>query len=690
MMKRHREPAILRAWPTLAWLMALVAVYGRLILFPSLHPVFPENDIWNLPIRWSVAEPLGRGLIPLWNPLTAFGTPWLAQFQTGVFYPGTWIFAGFGLKAWNLYSLAHLLLYAAGLHLFLRSTGVSRTWAGTISTISLVTLCAFHHIGSNAPADTMAWIPWVFLGLRRMRDGSRGARTLLGCVTALQVLAGYPQIVMFTWICALPYALFVGGRTLLGRLVPPLGAALLATCAQWLPGVEYFLLHAVRRSSIPDNPHHVLPLENLKTLFDPHALAGVGLPDYLRSPSFFYHNLYVGLIPLLLVAAGWVLFRRIRRETRLHLVLMLLSALGSFGVVVTLFHGLRIPYPDILEASKMWVLIVFFLLTASASVLQDLFPKPGAWKWVLLVLAVLDPARAALFHPLERNLTPLDPEIQEARQFVLRQMNGGRLLSLADPGEYRRLALSGEWHRDHPVFKHFIPNTNLLDGIAVANGNGSTWPGNGSFNALMYFQNAYPYDRGNLLDLLGVDVIHLPEKVMPPHFRKVGELDGWGVFRNPGSVGARFFFTGTPVRGSRKEAFEAFADGRASPLKNLFLEPTPVSAAPLRSGPTDPPDREYRVPDLTKPGYLVRTENALPGWRAWVDGKPQPILLADGIFQAVAYPAGTDSIAFRYEPTSFRFGLFVNLLALGVGWAFCWFHFIPSKRRPPRHPSTAC
>jgi hypothetical protein len=65
----------------------------------------------------------------------------------------------------------------------------------------------------------------------------------------------------------------------------------------------------------------------------------------------------------------------------------------------------------------------------------------------------------------------------------------------------------------------------------------------------------------------------------------------------------------------------------------------------------------------------VITQNAMPGWRAWINGNPSPIFLADGIFQCVPIhpdPKKTTSIWLMYEPASFRFGLFISLLTLGI------------------------
>src|ERR1017187_2536294 len=86
----------------LGWVIVIVAAYGRLLLHPDFHTACPENDIWNLPIRWSVLTSLRDGKIPLWNSLLSFGCPWVAMWTTEVFYPGILLFTWLGLSAWNL------------------------------------------------------------------------------------------------------------------------------------------------------------------------------------------------------------------------------------------------------------------------------------------------------------------------------------------------------------------------------------------------------------------------------------------------------------------------------------------------------------------------------------------------------------------------------------------------------------
>ena len=75
------------------------------------------------------------------------------------------------------------------------------------------------------------------------------------------------------------------------------------------------------------------------------------------------------------------------------------------------------------------------------------------------------------------------------------------------------------------------------------------------------------------------------------------------------------------------------------------------------------------------PGYVIFNDSYAPGWHAWVDGQPSPILRAYGLFMAVPLSTGgPHQIDFRYEPTSFRFGLFFSMI-------FLWFFLLIVARK---------
>src|SRR6266508_1489450 len=104
--------------PALFWLGPALAV--------RLVPSFRDQGDFFYPLKLYTIDRLRRGEIPLWNPLSGAGEPWLANLQSGVFYPPSVLFllAGPGLAA-ALYLLLHFAIAAWGARRFLREEAVS-------------------------------------------------------------------------------------------------------------------------------------------------------------------------------------------------------------------------------------------------------------------------------------------------------------------------------------------------------------------------------------------------------------------------------------------------------------------------------------------------------------------------------------------------------------------------------------
>jgi len=156
------------------------------------------------PMKSYTAQRWLAGTPPLWNPLSGCGEPWLAQLQTGVFYPGD---APFFLP-WPYGPLVgialHLMLAAAGVAAWLDHLGASRaaSLAGAAVYAAGGAFLSLFPVYNNA--CTAAWLPWVFLGARRLfrSEGVAG----FAVASALSFLAGEPALAVAGSLAALVVA----------------------------------------------------------------------------------------------------------------------------------------------------------------------------------------------------------------------------------------------------------------------------------------------------------------------------------------------------------------------------------------------------------------------------------------------------------------------------------------------------
>ena len=73
------------------------------------------------------------------------------------------------------------------------------------------------------------------------------------------------------------------------------------------------------------------------------------------------------------------------------------------------------------------------------------------------------------------------------------------------------------------------------------------------------------------------------------------------------------------------------------------------------------------------PAVLVVRDALAAGWQATVDDKPVPVTRADGLFRAVAVPAGEHVVAFRHHTPGYAVGLGVSAVAWLALASALWF-----------------
>jgi len=141
--------------------------------------------------------------------------------------------------------------------------------------------------------------------------------------------------------------------------------------------------------------------------------------------------------------------------------------------------------------------------------------------------------------------------------------------------------------------------------------------------------------------------------------------------------------------GSGKEALDLLDSDKVDPKETVLLEeelpqqmsqPDPASAERAEVKEYQP--NRIQVETSTEgPGLLVLSEVYYPSWKAYVDGQPTSIHVADQLLRAVAIPAGEHTVELRYESWTLRAGVTISLVAYGALIALA---VITGARRWPR------
>lgn len=308
-------------WPLLILTAMTVLFFAR---FLRSDTIFLMRDLFqkHYPLHIYSSEILRHGSLPLWNPYTGCGEPFLANIEGAVLYPPnllylllpvtlataalvifhTWLtaVAGYALcRAWQISKLGSLL--AATM------LGFNTYW------LTRIEFLPWHAAIAWFPAEVLLYVLWA---------RSRRARwiALAGLALGMQLLAGYPEGALFPLGAIALYAVMLGlwearERKRWRAVLPPVAAfaamcalGILLAMAQILPTLELVRASAFQRVSEVENAS-VNP-RMLATLLLPFLY---GVPGYIGrywAPSCFEYwcgSFYVGIVAIVVLAGGMLM-----------------------------------------------------------------------------------------------------------------------------------------------------------------------------------------------------------------------------------------------------------------------------------------------------------------------------------------------------------------------------------------------
>lgn len=327
------------------------AVRGAVMLAPG--------DGWTqiIGIRVLIGRMLRDGQLPLWNPYIFSGMPLLASIQPGALYPPTWLFAVLSSQAamnWMVITTFHLALI--GTYLYARRIGADRVGAMVAGIAFAFGGYMVAHVGHTNRIAAAAWLPWILLAIEELYRRLRWRWVALGAVfIAMQLLAGEPQMSLYTGMVAAAYAIFSltlregaeGRRRLLFGLGAMSVCGALLSAAQLLPDRE--LLRRGEREAISYDYFSLFsfPPNQLPQLIFPYFFGGAAKAPYSVTYWGQWNPTetagYVGMAAMMLglIAIFARLGAQFRGEKRDRLVWFWV---GCAGVSLALAFGSHLPF----------------------------------------------------------------------------------------------------------------------------------------------------------------------------------------------------------------------------------------------------------------------------------------------------------------------------------------------------------
>ncbi len=299
----------------------LIVLAPMAMLYPLWsNPISAGEDdvVYYYPLRSMVGESLARGQWPISDKLSAGGSAVLADPQSAVFFPATWLFAVMPAKlAYSLSIFAAFAVAGLGTWVYLRRLGLVRP-AAFFGAIAFM-FCGFFigHRVHLALIQTAAFLPWGLWAIELVRIRKARALLILVPLLSLTIFAGHWPTLIHMSLIWFAYFLF-RARPILPAVVIFALAVFLAVCItapQWVQTVE--MMRHVTRAKIG----YATAGENS---YFPAAVVLWILPMIMgsRTPGFYpqkwwgsWHLCemlgYVGLVVLVIaLATAWRLFRR--------------------------------------------------------------------------------------------------------------------------------------------------------------------------------------------------------------------------------------------------------------------------------------------------------------------------------------------------------------------------------------------
>lgn len=352
------------------------------------------------PERTFANQALASKTIPLWNPYNFAGTPFLADFQSSIFYPLNILYFFIPqLKTWEFLQFIQPIMAAIFMYLFLSHFRLKKPaiWIGTIAFgfSGFMTVWSQEHVAAGQAA---LWLPLVLFGIEGYLKNKKLWYYCISIIAlACSIFGGFIQITFYVFLFSFLYGLF-RIKTLrlpfIRYMFKITGIYIFAVCIsaiQLIPSIEAFLESPRSTSSAWYLfEGYLLPITHLFNAFVPDIFGNPGAYNFFGRGFYRETILYAGSIPL--IFAIYASFKG-----KINPVISFFSAATIITFFLTLdspftrwFFQLPIPLLPTFLPSRILIITAFSVATLSSFGLSVLIERKNKndRKLILSIISV--------------------------------------------------------------------------------------------------------------------------------------------------------------------------------------------------------------------------------------------------------------------------------------------------------------
>lgn len=328
------------------------------------------------PERTFANEMLTKNIVPLWNPYIFAGTPFLADFQSSIFYPLNILYFFLPqISTWQVLLFIQPLMAAFFMYLFLSLFRLNKQalWLGAIAFgfSGFMIVWSQEHVAAGQAA---LWLPLVLFGIESYLKNKKLWYFFIATIAlASSMLGGFIQITFYVFILSFLYGFF-RIKTLklpfFQYTLKIIGIYILSLCLsaiQLVPSIEAFAESPRSTSSAWYLfEGYLLPITHVFNAFIPDIFGNPGAYNFFGRGFYRETIVYVGLIPFF-----FAIYAGFKAKKNPIIIFFILSMLLSFfftvdSPITRWVFQLPIPLLPTFLPSRILFLTSFSIATLSA------------------------------------------------------------------------------------------------------------------------------------------------------------------------------------------------------------------------------------------------------------------------------------------------------------------------------------